>query len=637
MAIGIYRSLTFGGIDSATYGVYITGEAVYNSPARSVEMVSVPGRNGAVLIDNGYFENIEVTYPAGIPGTDQSDFATKISDFRNAVLSQVGYQRLTDEYNPDEYRMATYISGLEVEAVEGQQGTVGEFELVFNCKPQRFLTSGETAVTVGGQGGTETETGDLVEIENPDGNIVIQSLSVSLVPIQSGTGTPSPENVRTISGYDNVDMIVSPTESQLDGQTYTTTLSETVYGGTLNFLTGELTVDMEMADAATLATYSWNSGSINNNTGMIRFMANIGKAVGFSNVISNIFQTKQGAVASDYDNYENLSGYSSNAILYVIIHSSRLTGDLSTADGRKTAFISWLTDNNMQVAYEPASTRTLQESTQDVELIPGVNNVWSDGTITVTYVEDLSRIYNPTLFDAEPLLEVEGYGTIEFNGYEIELESGNIGTVSLWDNTRVNSVNTTINKSFSVDMFNSADTFSFNVVTGYSEIYEDYGSVSNTNANATYQHGDNNDGSIWIFIYLPCTFTVGTSSTITNTGTCSLGGGNSAVFTMTVSYDGAGNITYTVSATVSAGVMVFLPQTEIRACSADSTLTRLGNPTYIDCDLGECYKYENDELISLNAYIDLGSDLPKLAPGANEFNTDNTITDLKVVPRWWKI
>lgn len=152
MAIGIYRSLTFGGIDSATYGVYITGEAVYNSPARSVETVNVPGRNGAILLDNGYFENIEVTYPAGIPGTDQSDFATKISDFRNAVLSQVGYQRLTDEYNPNEYRMATYISGLEVEAVEGQQGTVGEFELVFNCKPQRYLTSGEAAVAVANNG-----------------------------------------------------------------------------------------------------------------------------------------------------------------------------------------------------------------------------------------------------------------------------------------------------------------------------------------------------------------------------------------------------------------------------------------------------------------------------------------------------
>ena len=43
------------------------------------------------------------------------------------------------------------------------------------------------------------------------------------------------------------------------------------------------------------------------------------------------------------------------------------------------------------------------------------------------------------------------------------------------------------------------------------------------------------------------------------------------------------------------------------------------------------------EAKSLNAYIDLGSDLPVLAPGANTITFDNTITDLKVVPRWWKI
>lgn len=148
MAIGIFKSLEFGGINSADYGVYITGEAVYNAPERAVEQVDIPGRNGAFLMDLGRFENIEVTYPCGIPGDDQADFAEKISDFRNAILSKRGYQRLTDEYNPNEYRMASYVSGMEVEAVEGQQGTVGEFELVFNCKPQRWLTSGETAVTV---------------------------------------------------------------------------------------------------------------------------------------------------------------------------------------------------------------------------------------------------------------------------------------------------------------------------------------------------------------------------------------------------------------------------------------------------------------------------------------------------------
>jgi phage-related protein len=63
----------------------------------------------------------------------------------------------------------------------------------------------------------------------------------------------------------------------------------------------------------------------------------------------------------------------------------------------------------------------------------------------------------------------------------------------------------------------------------------------------------------------------------------------------------------------------------------------LGNPTYIDCDFGEAYKVENNEYISLNNHIDLGSDLPKLAKGNNIISVDSSITELKLVPRWWKI
>lgn len=146
MAIGIFKSLIFGDVNSADYGIYITGEAVYNAPERAVEMVTVPGRNGAIALDQGRWENIEVSYPAGCFGGDQSDFASKISEFRNAIVSQIGYQRLTDEYNPNEYRMAVYAEGLDVKPKN--KGRAGEFTITFDCKPQRYLTSGETEITV---------------------------------------------------------------------------------------------------------------------------------------------------------------------------------------------------------------------------------------------------------------------------------------------------------------------------------------------------------------------------------------------------------------------------------------------------------------------------------------------------------
>ena len=145
----IYKSLSFDNTSSRNYGVYITGEAVYNAPERAVEMISIPGRNGAFALDHGRFENIEVTYPAGIFAENETDFAQAISNFRNFLCSKEGYCRLTDEYNPNEYRMAVYKSGLEVEPA---QLRAGEFTITFECKPQRWLTSGETATTVANNG-----------------------------------------------------------------------------------------------------------------------------------------------------------------------------------------------------------------------------------------------------------------------------------------------------------------------------------------------------------------------------------------------------------------------------------------------------------------------------------------------------
>lgn len=124
------------------FGVYISGEGTYNAPARSVTEEVVPGRDGTLIIDNGRFENIIVTYPAFI----LQDFASNIEALRNWLGSRRGYVRINDTYHSDEYRMGVYSSGLEAET-SGHWNRYGQFNLAFNCKPQRFLTSGETAVT----------------------------------------------------------------------------------------------------------------------------------------------------------------------------------------------------------------------------------------------------------------------------------------------------------------------------------------------------------------------------------------------------------------------------------------------------------------------------------------------------------
>ena len=143
--MAVFNSFTFDGQNSLDSGIYITGEAVFNAPERVVEMISVPGRNGALAIDQGRFENIEVAYPAGCFASNMADYADKVSQFRNILASRYTYKRLTDTYHPDEFRLGLYRSGLEVDSV--RYNTAGEFDITFDCKPQRWLVNGETPQT----------------------------------------------------------------------------------------------------------------------------------------------------------------------------------------------------------------------------------------------------------------------------------------------------------------------------------------------------------------------------------------------------------------------------------------------------------------------------------------------------------
>lgn len=407
----IYKALKFDGVSSRTYGVYITGEAVYNAPERDMEMITIPGRNGSFALDNGRFQNIEVSYPAGIFADTEADFRAAISDFRNFLCSRNGYVRLQDEYNPDEYRMAVYKSGLEVDPAMLK---AGEFTITFDCKPQRWLTSGETKQTIANSGDTLT---------------------------------------------------------------------------------------------------------------------------------------------------------------------------------------------------------------------------------------------NPTLFDASPMLEVEGYGTIGFNGYEIELINEVMGTVLLVDERSAPMAG--YNTSLAKNIMNNGDTF----FTDPSSFYWAIGlrtaksvtisSVSDSDASVeTVQAGNGYYTNIPMLGGTYGTASVLLTNNTTITGTYVSLSDTTQSFTITlttkVSYTVGTTHRYQFTRTVS-GLPASLsmnyseyPST-LGRMTGDSTVSILGHPTIVDCDLGEAYKEVNGEFVSLNAYIDLGSKLPTLASGANAITYDNTVTDLQVIPRWWKV
>jgi phage-related protein len=122
--------------------VYISGTDTFKAPTRDYESISVPGRDGDLLGLEHRLENVTLSYPAFM----YCDFIENMSNFENAILSKIGYQKLTDTYHPDEYRLAYYAGGLSPKVQAGNHA--GEFTIQFNCKPQKYLRSGDDVITL---------------------------------------------------------------------------------------------------------------------------------------------------------------------------------------------------------------------------------------------------------------------------------------------------------------------------------------------------------------------------------------------------------------------------------------------------------------------------------------------------------
>lgn len=220
-----YKSFTFNSTNSLAYGIYITGEPVYNAPARSVEKITIPGRNGDLLMDQGRFENIEVKYPAGTFAETQADFADALAAIRDFLGALHGYHKLTDDYNPEEYRMASFKSGLNVAPVPFQRA--GEFDLIFDCKPQRFLTSGEQVTTMTTSGTinnpTPYEARPLLVVTGI-GNLTVNGVQIAI------SKSPTTIDCEAMEAYNgttsrNGDIVLTPNEFPvLSGGSNTITL-----------------------------------------------------------------------------------------------------------------------------------------------------------------------------------------------------------------------------------------------------------------------------------------------------------------------------------------------------------------------------------------------------------------------------
>ena len=166
---------------SSSFGIYISGPAVYNAPERDEEVIEIPGRNGSLTIENGRFKNIDVRYPAFI----RREFRKAAEAARQWLLFKSGYSRLEDSYDPDFFRFARFKGPIDFDM--RFLNLSGEMELIFDCMPQRFYKPGQYAEKITGKSRIlnpfKFESLPLIRVYGKEGSVWINGDEIRLKKI----------------------------------------------------------------------------------------------------------------------------------------------------------------------------------------------------------------------------------------------------------------------------------------------------------------------------------------------------------------------------------------------------------------------------------------------------------------------
>ena len=220
------------------------------------------------------------------------------------------------------------------------------------------------------------------------------SAVVSLKPKQAGTGDPSPENVRPISGYDSVTVTQSKDEAQV--KQITLTLPETIYGGTVDSVTGEgekARKCIEFDGTESWFTWGPNSGA-DGVTGFYHYRSIDGDPAE-PRIISSILLfnpdayggTEVGCALGDLGNVNPYIIFSiSNSIL------SDVSSNQAAIDSWKSYLSAQASAGTpVQVAYKLATPTSFQATgNQPLPAVAGLNTVYTDGdSLDVSGRQDL--------------------------------------------------------------------------------------------------------------------------------------------------------------------------------------------------------------------------------------------------------
>lgn len=131
--------IMFNGTSSKDLHALVQTAPGYEFPEKDYNVTHVEGRNGDIILDTGSWKNVKRTYKLAID-TRRVSYTEVASKLVQWLHSASGYARLEDSYEPDFYRMATY---KDEGRISNLYSKAGQIEITFECKPQRFLKSGE--------------------------------------------------------------------------------------------------------------------------------------------------------------------------------------------------------------------------------------------------------------------------------------------------------------------------------------------------------------------------------------------------------------------------------------------------------------------------------------------------------------
>ena len=178
------------GVDARSAGIQLQAPIEFSEAVPVVEAQTIPGRNGDLVFYTGSYENRSGSASCFCL---QKDVEKAVSSAGRFLMGKKGYRRLETSNDPDHYWMARVENSPQIAM---RLRMLAPFEIGFDCKPQRFVKTGENAIvfnssgslfnqygqvalpfiTLYGQGKGRLTIGDcVVEVKALDGTLYLDS------------------------------------------------------------------------------------------------------------------------------------------------------------------------------------------------------------------------------------------------------------------------------------------------------------------------------------------------------------------------------------------------------------------------------------------------------------------------------